>query len=174
MTGKPVQDRATVNSAGESLSALPHGVKFHRSATHSDERGSVCEIFDLRWNWHPDPIVFVYTFTIRPGKIKGWGMHKMHEDRYFVLSGEMEVVLYDARPDSPTSGAVARLVLSHYDRRIMNIPAGVWHANRNLGDTDVVVVNFPTIPYDHTNPDKYRLPVDTDEIPFKFENGSGW
>ena len=174
MSKQPIQDSETVSATGESLERLPEGVRFHRAPTHLDERGSVCEIFDLRWNWHPDPIVFVYSFTIRPGKIKGWGLHKLHEDRYFVLSGEMEVVLYDARPDSKTSGVVSRVILSHYDRRIMNIPAGVWHANRNLGQTEVVVVNFPTIPYDHSKPDKYRLPLDTDEIPFKFDNPAGW
>ena len=174
MPNDSVQDKATVSSAGEPLTVLPHGVAFHRAPTHIDERGSVCELFDPRWNWHPDPLVFVYSFTIRPGKVKGWGMHKLHEDRYFVLSGEMEVVLYDARADSPTRGTVSRVVLSHYDRRLMNIPAGVWHATRNLGQSDVVVVNFPTIPYDHSNPDKYRLPLDTDEIPFKFDTGSGW
>jgi dTDP-4-dehydrorhamnose 3,5-epimerase len=174
MADEPVQDNATVTSSGESLGALPHGLKFHPVPTHLDERGAVCELFDLRWNWHPDPIVFVYSFTIRPGKIKGWGMHKQHEDRYFVLFGEMEVVMYDGRPDLPTSGTVSRVVLSHYNRGLMNIPAGVWHANRNLGHNDVVVVNFPTIPYDHSNPDKYRLPLDTDQIPYKFDAGSGW
>ena len=131
-------------------------------------------MFDLRWNWHPDPIVFVYSFTIRPGRIKGWGMHKEHEDRYFVLCGEMEVVLYDPRPDSPTKGQVSKVILSEYDRRIMNVPIGVWHANRNLSQKDLVVVNFPTIPYDHAKPDKYRLPLDTDQIPFKFDDAGGW
>jgi dTDP-4-dehydrorhamnose 3,5-epimerase len=170
----PVRDKETVDAAGQPISTLPDGVRFRPVPTHVDERGSVCEMFDLRWNWHPDPLVFVYSFTIRPGKIKGWGMHKHHEDRYFVLYGEMEVVLYDGRPDSPTTGIVSRVVLSHYDRRIMNIPAGVWHANRNLGQMDVVVVNFPTIPYEHANPDKYRLPLDTDQIPYKFDDKSGW
>jgi dTDP-4-dehydrorhamnose 3,5-epimerase len=139
-----------------------------------DDRGSICELFDLRWNWHPDPIVFVYSFTIRPGKIKGWGMHKEHEDRYFVLCGEMEVVLYDPRPDSPTKGLVSKVILSEFDRRIMNVPIGVWHANRNLGQNTLVVVNFPTIPYDHAKPDKYRLPLDSDEIPYKFSDAAGW
>src|SRR6478609_1308891 len=104
MASEPVRDRETVTSTGEPLGTLPHGLKFHSAPTHLDERGSVCELFDPRWNWHPDPLVFVYSFTIRPGKIKGWGMHKEHEDRYFVLWGEMEVVLYDARPASPTNG----------------------------------------------------------------------
>jgi dTDP-4-dehydrorhamnose 3,5-epimerase len=69
---------------------------------------------------------------------------------------------------------VASVVLSHHHRRLMNIPAGVWHANRNLGETDLVVVNFPTIPYDHTDPDKYRLPLDTDQIPYRWPDPKGW
>ena len=31
--------------------------------------------------------------------------------------------------------------------------------------SDVRVVNFPSIPHDHLNPDKYRLPLGTDELP---------
>jgi dTDP-4-dehydrorhamnose 3,5-epimerase len=171
---EPKLDRQTVTPQRASLERLPAGVSFYDLPIQIDERGSVRELFDLRWNWHPDPVVFVYCFTIRPGAIKGWGMHQRHEDRYYVLAGEMEAVLYDERPDSPTMGLVAKIVLSQYQARLMNIPAGVWHADRNLGSTDVVVVNFPTIPYDHANPDKYRLPLDTDRIPHKFARSLGW
>jgi dTDP-4-dehydrorhamnose 3,5-epimerase len=169
----PRQDKQTVTPDGESIEKLPAGVKFHDIVTHVDERGSVCEVFDPRWGWHPDPLVFSYVFTIRPGIIKGWGMHKEHEDRYFILFGEMEAILYDERPDSPTRGLVAKVVLSEYRRRLMNIPTGVWHADRNIGNKDVVVINFPTIQYDHTSPDKYRLPLNNDKIPYKFENPRG-
>jgi dTDP-4-dehydrorhamnose 3,5-epimerase len=174
MPTEPVPDVATVNAAGEPLTRLPHGVTFRRAVTHIDDRGSVCEMYDPRWQWHPNPVVFVYMFTLRPGKVKGWGLHKLHEDRYFVLIGEMQIVMYDVRPDSPTKGQLSCVVLSEFDRRLMNIPAGVWHANQNIGTRDAVVVNFPTRPYDHAKPDKYRLPLDTDEIPYKFENVSGW
>jgi len=33
-------------------------------------------------------------------------------------------------------------------------------------------VNFPTIPYARANPDKYRLPLDTVELPVQL--GPGW
>ena len=168
------QDRQTVTPQGEPVERLPAGVSFYDLPVQIDERGSVRELFDLRWNWCPEPLVFVYCFTIRPGLIKGWGMHKLHTDRYYALSGEMEVVLYDDRPDSPTRGLVSKIVLSQYRARLMNIPAGVWHADRNIGSKDLVVINFPTIPYDHANPDKYRLPLDTDLIPYHFEHGAGW
>lgn len=168
------QDVQTVTESGQSIQKLPHGVSFKDVTTHVDDRGFVCEMFDSRWDWGKKPMVFSYVFTIRPGVIKGWGVHKKHEDRYFILFGEMETILYDARPESPTKGLVSKIYLSHYKRRLMNIPAGIWHADRNVGQTDVVVVNFPTICYDHKSPDKYRLPLNTKKIPYRFDDPQGW
>jgi dTDP-4-dehydrorhamnose 3,5-epimerase len=169
----PIQDPQTVTSTGKSIQQLPAGVTFYDIPTHVDYRGTVCELFDLRWGWRNEPLVFAYCFTVRPGKIKGWGVHEEHEDRHFILFGEMEVVLFDDRPDSPTRGLVSKLVLSEYQRRLMNIPAGIWHADRNIGNEDAVMINFPTRPYDHENPDKYRLPLDTDKIPYHFDDPRG-
>jgi dTDP-4-dehydrorhamnose 3,5-epimerase len=174
MHAEAKQDAQTVTPEGEPVAQLPAGVNLHDVFTHVDERGSVVELFDPRWDWHPDPLVFSYCFTIRPGMIKGWGQHEKHDDRYFILFGEMEVVLYDDRPASPTRDLVAKVVMSEYRRRLLSIPAGVWHASRNLGSKDVVVVNFPTIQYDHANPDKRRLPLNNDYIPYKFDDRRGW
>ena len=129
------------------------------------------ELFDPRWEWHPEPLVFAYCFTLRPGTVKGWNLHKEHEDRYVLLQGEMELVLYDPRPDSPTTGEVCRIPLTPYRRCIVNIPRNVWHADHNIGASDVLAVNFPTMAYDHARPDKYRLPIDTDLIPHRFPDG---
>ena len=164
----------SVTPSGTPLALLPDGVTFRDAVTQIDDRGSVCEMFDERWDWHDKPLVFSYLFTLRPGKVKGWGMHKLHDDRYFVIDGDMEVVMYDDRDDSPTRGLVASVVLSGRQRRLMNIPAGVWHANANIGQTEALVVNFPTEPYDHGNPDKYRLPLDTDLIPYRWPDSRGW
>lgn len=168
------RDTQTVDSAGKHVDGLLDGMTFREVIRHRDARGSVLELFDPRWEWHPDPLVFAYMFTIRPGVAKGWGLHKDHEDRYFVVAGEMEVVLYDPRPDSSTYKRILRVVLSADRPRLMNVPKNVWHADHNLGSADVLVVNFPTIQYDHTNPDKYRLPLHTDLIPFQFGEVTGW
>ena len=168
------KDKQTVTPEGKPLQKLPEGVKIREIPTQVDERGFVVEMYDLRWKWHPAPLVFSYAFSIRPGMIKGWGVHKKHEDRYFILFGEMETVLYDERESSPTKGLVSKIYLTEYNRRLISIPAGVWHADRNVGNKDVVVVNFPTIPYDHEDPDKHRLPLDTDKIPYKFDTPKGW
>lgn len=168
------KDKQTVTEEGELIRPLPEGVKFKDVITHVDDRGTVCEMFDSRWDWHKDPLIFSYVYTVRPGVIKGWGMHKKHEDRYFILFGDLEIVLYDARKNSLTKGQVFKIYLSQSKRRLMSIPAGIWHANRNIGLQDAVVVNFPTICYNHKDPDKYRLPLNTKKIPYKFENPVGW
>jgi dTDP-4-dehydrorhamnose 3,5-epimerase len=171
---RAVADIQTVSADGKSVNRLTHGVSFRDAVTHADARGSVVELFDPRWNWHPDPLVFAYSFTIRPGIVKGWNLHKLHEDRYFLLQGEMELVLYDIRPQSPTYKQVCRIVLSEHNRRLVNVPKFVWHADHNIGTRDVVAVNFPTTAYDHAAPDKYRLPSDTKLIPHSCGDAKGW
>jgi dTDP-4-dehydrorhamnose 3,5-epimerase len=166
------KDPQFVTPEGTPVGRLTHGVTIRDLPTHVDQRGSVMELFDVRWNWHPEALVFAYCFTLRPGVVKGWGLHKEHEDRYVLIQGELELVLYDPRPESPTVGQVCRLQLTPYRRCIVNIPRNVWHADHNIGAVDVLVVNFPTASYDHANPDKYRLPIDTDLIPYRFPEGT--
>ncbi len=59
-------------------------------------------------------------------------------------------------------------------RNLMVIPAHVYHAHENIGSNDVLCVSMPTRPYNHTSPDVYRLPLNTDDIPYKFEKRIGW
>lgn len=168
------RDRQTVTADGDELVPLLHGMTIHRSRTHTDDRGTLTEMLDPRWGWHPQPIVYAYYITERPGHVKGWALHKEHEDRYFLIRGELELVAYDVRPDSPTHGRLCALALTERDHFIVNIPSHVWHATRTLGATDAILVNFPTVPYDHANPDKYRLPIDTPLIPHSFDGPRGW
>jgi len=167
------KDRHTTTPEGEKIQKLPFGVSFQKIVSHIDERGSLTPLLDTRWEWLKDPIVYSYIFMVRPSFTKGWAKHDLQEDRYYCISGEVLVVLYDERPDVPTQGLVVSITLSAYDKKLMNIPPGVWHAAKNIGQSDAVVINFPTVPYNHENPDKYRLPLDTDRIPYKFENPRG-
>ena len=172
--GAASRDRQTVSTEGVPIESLVEGVSIREVPTHTDERGSVVEIYDLRWDWHPAPLVFAHCFTIRPGFVKGWGLHETHEDRYFILFGDMELVLFDPRPNSSTYGKVSKLLMSESNRRLVNIPAFVWHAEHNIGSKDVVVIDLPTKPYNHADPDKYRLPIGTPLIPYSFGAAHGW
>ena len=167
----PAKDPVTVDGASRQLTTAIEGVRLRPATTHLDHRGTLCEIFDPAWEFDDDPLVYVYVATVRPGVVKGWVVHRIQNDRLFVQSGRVEVVLFDARPESPTQGTIARHVLSDHGRGILRIPAGVYHAVVNIGDTEAVFLNLPSRPYDHANPDKYRLPIDTPEIPHRFPAG---
>ncbi len=110
--GPAIRDQQTVTPDGVEIAPLLDGMSIHRSPTHTDDRGTLTEIVDARWEWHPDPLVYAYYLTERPGHAKGWALHKEHQDRYYLIRGELELVLYDVRPDSATNGNLCRLVLA--------------------------------------------------------------
>jgi dTDP-4-dehydrorhamnose 3,5-epimerase len=168
------RDSQTVTPEGKPLRRLTEGVTMRPAQLHSDERGSVVEVFDKRWEWHSAPVSSFHICTIRPGFVKGWSLHEGHEDRYFILQGEMELVLYDPRPHASTYGEVCKILMSEYNRCLLNIPTHVWHALHNIGDKDVIIIDMPTVPYNHAAPDKYRLPIDTPLIPYSFGAAKGW
>lgn len=170
----PTKDGQTVAPDGKLIMRLIEGVRIRYATTIPDERGMICEIFNPSWDFDDSPIVFVYQFTVRPHKIKGWGVHYEHEDRYFVSQGSLKVVLYDGREESPTFGLINEFALTEHNRAMLRIPRGVYHADQNVGQNDALVINLPTITYNHASPDKYRLPLDTDKIPYNFDERPGW
>jgi dTDP-4-dehydrorhamnose 3,5-epimerase len=168
------KDVQTVTSAGDRVAPLVDGVLIRPQPTQVDERGTLCEILDLRWGITDAPIVSVYQFTIRPGMVKGWHVHRLHDDRIFVSRGEVKVVLYDGRENSPTYGLVSEVHRTELQRTLMTIPRGVFHAHQNIGRDDALLISMPTRAYAHDDPDVYRLPLDSDEIPYSFESRLGW
>jgi dTDP-4-dehydrorhamnose 3,5-epimerase len=168
------KDAATVTTDGASLAPLISGVIVREAATQIDERGEVCEIYDPRWGLSSEPLVYLYQTMIRPGVVKGWVYHEHQDDRLFTIVGHLKAVLYDRRPDSPTKGLVNEIYLSERRRRLLFIPRLVLHALQNIGTADAVFVNAPTAPYDHANPDKFRIPVNSPEIPYSFAPKLGW
>src|ERR671933_41728 len=92
-----VAEPQTVTPAGERLDRFIDGVRLRQAITHSDERGSVTEIYDPAWGFSEEPVVYVYEARIHPGQKKGWVVHFEQDDRLFFSSGSAKIVLYDAR-----------------------------------------------------------------------------
>src|ERR1700733_7141368 len=129
MTPAPVKDKQTVTADGLPVTRLIEGVVIQPSVTHAEDRGTLCEIYSPHRPPHPAPLVYVYQFTIRPGKIKGWHEHFLHDDRIFISQGQVKVVLYDSRTSSPTFGMVNEIYRSDLRRDVMVIPAFVYQAH---------------------------------------------
>ena len=165
--GAAVKDKQLVQASGESIQELIHGVRLRHATTHPDERGDLCEMWDERWEFTTDPVPYVYFVTLSPGSVRGWVVHLAQDDRLFFASGTIKIALYDAREDSPTFGLVNVFFQGTNDRALLRIPPGVFHIVKNVGSDQAVFVNMPSVPYNHEDPDKYRLPADSEEIPYR-------
>ena len=152
------QDEVTVDRSGRLIASSLEGVLYERLAPHVDHRGSLVEGVNPSQPFWDEPVVYSYCVTIRPGRIKGWGMHQKQADRYFHCFGQFRVVLYDGRRRSPTFERFAIYHLSPANPGLLLIPPGVWHAAHNWTQEETAVfMNFPTRPFEHGDPDKYRL-----------------
>ncbi len=149
------------------------GVWIERLHGYHDHRGSLVPFFDPASPFWEKPVVHGYLITVRPGRIKGWGLHRRQADRYFTLAGELRTVLYDGREDSPTRGNFCEIHFTEGHTGLVLIPPGVWHATQNWGETLGRIVNFPTARFDPRDPDKERIDPHSGKIPFDWSLRDG-
>jgi dTDP-4-dehydrorhamnose 3,5-epimerase len=141
------------------------GLKLIKPVTHVDHRGALFEVYDADPEKWPDPVVWIYQTSLYPGVIKGWFVHEHKTDRYTLMNGTLLAAFYDGREDSPTYGNALHATMSDRGIRQIVIPAGVWHVTVNVGQEEALLLNFPTRPHNHEQPDRSGLPWDTDLIP---------
>ncbi len=172
MSLDPKQDPQTVTATGERVAPLIDGVRIRAGITQVDERGSICELFSTAWGFDTGRLDYVYEMTVAPGRVKGWVVHYEQEDRLFLLHGRVKMVLYDDRPQSRTYKMINVICLSDQNRSLVAFPTHIYHAIQNIGEHEARLINMPTRPYNHAAPDKYRLPLNTDKIPYRFDRNS--
>ena len=158
------KDVSSVSKDGQLLSGNISGVFVHKPPVHVDHRGELVEMFTMPDFWEAE-FAYAYQTSIRPGMLKGWFAHEKKLDRYHIASGELLVLLYDDRENSPTKGMVQKIVLAATTNRQVMIPPYVWHLSVNIGSVDAILVNLPSTHYDHQNPDRFHISIDSGDIP---------
>jgi dTDP-4-dehydrorhamnose 3,5-epimerase len=141
------------------------GVKVRELRLIPDERGYLMEILRSDWDVY-ERFGQVYVTAAYPGVVKGWHYHKLQTDHFACIQGMSKVVLYDRREGSPTHGEVNEFFIGDKNPRLIKIPPYVVHGFKGIGERVALIVNVPTELYDYDEPDEYRLPYDTDEIPY--------
>ena len=128
--------------------------------------GMLTEVFRRDWALDAGVVDQVFQNVLDPGQISGWHMHQRTTDRLFVNSGHFKIVLYDARTYSDTFDMVNTFLFGDSRRALVIIPPGVWHAVVNIGSTSAGLINLVDCAYSYEDPDHWRLPSDTDRIPY--------
>ena len=141
------------------------GVKTKELKVIPDERGWLMEIL------RNDDEIFekfgqVYLTTAYPGVVKAWHYHKKQTDNFTCIHGMMKVALYDGRDDSATKGELDEFFIGEKNPMLISVPPNIWHGFKAIGNEAAFFLSIPTLHYNYEDPDEYRLPPDTDKIPY--------
>ncbi|WP_295627073.1 dTDP-4-dehydrorhamnose 3,5-epimerase family protein [uncultured Nitrosomonas sp.] len=164
-----IKDQQTVTSEGESTNVLLTGVKKYEVPNIITPNGITTELYRPEWDVGPDQIRHMIHAILRTGAISAWHAHESQIDTIFVVNGTIKLVLYDDRADSATRGQINVLHLSRMRPTLITIPPGIWHGLQNLENFESSFINYFNNPYLYSCPDEWRLPFDTDKIPYQFK-----
>ena len=167
------KDGQLVDESWRVLRDLIDGVSTYEVRHVPRDRGIITEMYRPAWDPTGLPVVHAYQSRLFPGAIGAWSCHARQTDRLFVNQGLLKVVLYDGREDSPTARRINIFHVGDPRPTLLVVPPGVWHGLHNVGDSDALVVNFPSEAYRYEDPDHYRLPYDTDRIPYRWTGAIG-
>jgi len=148
------------------------GVKVRKLRLIPDERGYLMEMLRSDWEEY-DKFGQVYITAVYPGVVKGWHYHKIQTDHFICVHSMAKVVLYDGREGSPTHGEVNEFFMGDQNPMLLKIPPGVMHGFKGIGQEMALIVNVPTELYNYAQPDEYRLPAHTDQIPYDWSRKDG-
>ncbi len=145
------------------------GVAVRALKKNADERGWLMEV--LRQDWGDVFLGFAqaYVSLNYPGVIRAWHYHKRQTDVFVCLAGMIKVPLYDARASSPTRGKVVEYFIGEDNPLAIRIPPGVYHGYKTIGSKASLLLNFPSELYDREQPDEFRIPYNSPDIPYNWE-----
>jgi dTDP-4-dehydrorhamnose 3,5-epimerase len=135
------------------------------------ENGRLTEIYRSDWNLDDLGVAQVFQVTLEPGGISAWHTHAATTDRLFVTHGLIRIVLFDSRPDSPTVGRINEFRFGEHRPALVLVPPAVFHGIANLSAGPASVLNLVDQAYRYEDPDHWRLPPDSERIPYCIAHG---
>lgn len=164
-----VKDKQSVTADWNSVQQLISGIQV-KEVKNTPTDGSInTEIFRRDWGIDNGTIDQIFQVTLLPGAISAWHYHQMTTDRIFVSQGLVKIVLYDVRPSSPTYNYLNEFRIGLIRPALVVVPPGIWHGLQNISSEPSCLLNLVDRAYCYEDPDHWRLPWDTQKIPYSFD-----
>ncbi|MEQ8195497.1 MAG: dTDP-4-dehydrorhamnose 3,5-epimerase family protein [Rhodospirillales bacterium] len=123
------------------------GVRITPLKQFADERGKVMHM--LRADRPPfEKFGEVYFSTVKPGAVKAWRRHRKMTVNLAVPIGNILLVLFDDRENSPTRGQVQEVMLGAENYALATISPMIWNGFLGVGPEEALIVNCATLPHD--------------------------
>src|SRR5262249_34842036 len=110
----------------------------------------------------------VYFSKIFPGKVKAWHRHRSMVRNYAVPVGQIRLVLFDERNESPSKGRVQEIALGGDNYNLVVIPPMVWSGFACIGSETALVANCASLAHDPKEAE--RIEPDDARIPYRWKS----
>jgi dTDP-4-dehydrorhamnose 3,5-epimerase len=106
----------------------------------------------------------IYFSVINPGAVKAWRLHQKITCNLAVITGTINLVLYDARPDSPTHGDIQEISMGDNNYVRVTIPPCIYNGFEETENAPAIIANCATHPHDPQ--EILRLGLNDRSIPY--------
>ncbi len=163
------KDGQTVTADWQPLRQLIQGVQVREVKNVVTGNGVTTEVFRDDWGLAPQGIRHIIQNSFRPGIVSAWHWHRERTDYFFVIRGALRGVFYDDREESPTRGMVNVFNLSLLRPQMLVLPPRIWHGFQNLSGEESIQLVYSDREFRYEDPDEWRLPPDSADIPYLFQ-----
>jgi dTDP-4-dehydrorhamnose 3,5-epimerase len=160
-----IKDPQSITKQGRRFANPPiKGVQLIQLNNILTRSGLMTEVF--RGDWFKNVNVQQVNWVeLKSNGVTDWHCHAIQTDRLIALGGAIKLCLYDARPKSTTCGATETIRFSATAPLLVVVPPGIWHGLRNEANIPSGYLNVINELYTHEDPDNFRLPFDSSQIP---------
>jgi dTDP-4-dehydrorhamnose 3,5-epimerase len=139
------------------------GILIKELKVFKDERGQVMHMMRC------DDGIFskfgqVYFSVTNAGVTKAWKRHLRMTQHFAVPQGNIQLVIYDDRPNSSTKGQIQEIFLGEDQYQLIRIPPMLWYGFKCLGKESAMIANCSDIPHDPNESEACSM--DDPKVPF--------
>jgi dTDP-4-dehydrorhamnose 3,5-epimerase len=166
MSSIGIKDPQTVVAGGRKANPPKiAGMVIHELGNVLTRSGFMTEVFRTDWSVVGITVKHVVWSQMNPDGITDWHAHMKQTDHLVGVNGNIKLALWDGRDTSPTKGATEIVRIGSARPVMVIVPPGVWHALRNESGQPAGYLNFTNEHYNHADPDNWRLPSGSKDIP---------
>ena len=142
------------------------GVKIKELKIIRDERGQVMHMMRCDDGFFVNFGEIYFSIT-NPGVTKGWRKHLKMTQYFAVPRGNIKLVIYDDRQDSPTNGQVQEILMGENNYQLVRIPLLLWYGFQCQGNEAAMIANCSDIPHDPK--ESLQIPLEDFRIPYQWK-----
>src|SRR3989344_379315 len=145
-------------------SELISGVEIKKLKVFANDQGYLFETLRNDDTFFEGAFGQVLISEVYPGVIKGYHLHKKHDEYITCLKGNIKYIIVKENPDGTKK--INKFVIGERNPILIKVPRGLWRGYMPLGNQPAMLMDIMSRPYDPKDPDTEEKDL--------FEFGDPW